>query len=307
MHTIKFVANHTGLSPHTIRSWERRYAVLSPDRTATNRRLYTVEDMEKLSLLHRAVLGGHSIGQIATLSVSELKGLLIEERTKESALPKQMASAAGAYIPHSYLEECLNAVERWDADALEYALTRAAAMLGTVAMLDQVMLPLLERIGEDWREGDVRPAQEHMASAVMRTFLGRTLAAFQPPAQAPRLIVTTPIRQLHELGALIAAVTAASEGWRVLYLGANLPAEEIAGAAYQSHAGAIALSIVYPPDDPTLAQELDTLRRSVGPEMSLLVGGRASANYTIALQSVGAIRITDMSALRRTLESLRVG
>ena len=70
MHTIKFVAIHTGISPHTIRAWERRYSALSPDRTATNRRLYSTTDIEKLSLLQRAVQAGHSIGQIANLAAT---------------------------------------------------------------------------------------------------------------------------------------------------------------------------------------------------------------------------------------------
>src|SRR5579871_2950965 len=84
MHTIKFVAQHTGLSAHTIRAWERRYAALSPERTATNRRLYSTDDMEKLSLLRRAVQAGHNIGQIARLSLSDLQRLLAQNEALEA-------------------------------------------------------------------------------------------------------------------------------------------------------------------------------------------------------------------------------
>src|SRR5579871_1811614 len=162
MHTIKFVAQHTGLSAHTIRAWERRYAALSPERTATNRRLYSTDDMEKLSLLRRAVQAGHNIGQIARLSLSDLQRLLAQNEALEAE------KAPAKFLP---LEECLRAVEQLDAAALEYALTRAAAMLGTLVMIDQVALPLLQRIGERWREGEVRVAHEHMASAIVRTYL----------------------------------------------------------------------------------------------------------------------------------------
>ena len=69
MHNIKYVSRITGLSPHTIRAWERRYTALSPDRTDTNRRLYSEEDVEKLLLLARGIQHGHSIGRIANLSL----------------------------------------------------------------------------------------------------------------------------------------------------------------------------------------------------------------------------------------------
>lgn len=294
MHTIKFAARHTGLSQHTIRAWERRYTAIAPDRTATNRRLYSIEDIEKLSLLHRAVQAGHSIGQVAHLSIPELQRLFADAPAAE---PESQ--------PSPYMEECLRAVERLDAQGMEDALARAAALLGAAALIDRVLLPLLQSIGERWREGDVRTAHEHMASAIVRTFLGRMLDAFQPPALAPRLIVTTPAGQLHELGALIAAVTAASEGWRVLYLGPNLPSEEIAGAAHQAGARAVALSIVYPPDDPRLGQEIVSLRKHLGQEIPILAGGRAAAAYRDALNSIQAIHIPDMPTMRTELEGLR--
>jgi DNA-binding transcriptional MerR regulator/methylmalonyl-CoA mutase cobalamin-binding subunit len=305
MVTIQFAARHAGLSPHTIRAWEQRYAALAPDRTSTNRRLYSGEDLDKLALLNRAVQAGHRIGQIAALSISELQSLLSDLRTSGTlqSAPAVVATAATASLP--YLEECLQAVAELDGKALEYGLTRAAAKLGAAAMIDQVALPLLRRIGESWRDGETRPAHEHMATAMIRTFLGNTLASFQPSALAPRLIVTTPVGQLHELGALIAAITAASEGWKALYLGPNLPAEEIAGALHQTRAEAVALSIVYPPDDPRIQHELGALRKHLGQTTPIFVGGNAAADYRPALHAISAIHTEDMPAFRVALEVLR--
>lgn len=303
MHTIKFAAQHTGLSQHTIRAWERRYAALSPDRTATNRRLYSESDMEKLILLRGAVEAGHSIGQIAGLSIGELQRLALLGTSPKADLDVKAAASNKSSIP--YLDECLLAVEQLDAMGLEDTLRRAAAMLGVASLIDQVLLPLLNSIGERWREGEVRPAHEHVATAIVRTFLGRMLDAFQPAAQAPLLIVTTPIGQIHELGALIVAVTAASAGWRVMYMGPNLPAEEIAGAARQSGAKAVALSIVYPPDDPRLDQEIIGLRKYLGQNFPILAGGRAAVAYRDTLESIRAIHISEIQILRTELEALR--
>jgi methanogenic corrinoid protein MtbC1 len=99
-----------------------------------------------------------------------------------------------------------------------------------------VIVSLLHRVGERWYEGSLRIAQEHLASAVVRGFLGSQREVFDYPETAPTLVVTTPAGQLHELGALVVATAAASEGWRATYLGPNLPAEEIAGAAEQDEA-----------------------------------------------------------------------
>ena len=304
MHTIKFVAQHTGLSQHTIRAWERRYAALSPERTATNRRLYTVEDVQKLRLLQKAVQEGHSIGQIAALPITSLQLLVSESKSAVEAAASPLDPGKTGNAP-VFLDDCMNAVERLDAEALDVSLSRAAALLGAMPAIEHVILPMLTRIGESWREGGIRPAQEHMATAVVRTFLGRTLSDFEPNMHAPLLVVTTPVGQLHELGALIAGVTAASEGWRVLYLGPNLPAEEIAGAALQSGAKAIALSIVHPPDDSRIWQELASLRKFTGEGLAIFAGGRASEVYSVRLASIGASHILDLQGLRLELEALR--
>ena len=306
MHPIKFVANYTGLSQHTIRAWERRYSALSPERTSTNRRLYSEHDLKKLFLLQQAVQAGHSIGQIASLPLLELECLVaIRKSLQPGPSGATPVSAAATQQGVPYLDECLSAVERLDAQGLEDTLARAAALLGSAALIDRVLQPLLYSIGERWREGEVRPAHEHMASAIVRTFLGRMLDAFQPDAPAPRLVVTTPVGQIHELGALVAAVTAASEGWRVLYLGPNLPAEEIAGAAHQASARAVVLSIVYPPDDPRMDQEMVALRKFLGQEMPIIVGGRSATAYKAVLESIRAVSITDAHIFRTELEALR--
>ena len=75
-HPIRVVARRTGLTSHVIRVWEKRYGAVSPLRTPTNRRLYSDRDVERLQLLHRAILAGHSIGQIAQLPNERLRALV---------------------------------------------------------------------------------------------------------------------------------------------------------------------------------------------------------------------------------------
>jgi DNA-binding transcriptional MerR regulator/methylmalonyl-CoA mutase cobalamin-binding subunit len=299
-YTIQKAALQAGLTPHVLRAWERRYAALTPQRTPSNRRLYTDKDIERLSLLRQTVQSGHNIGRVVGLPSEELRRLIAEASALDSA--NEVTPSPTSASP---LDEGLRAIDKLDAWALERYLARSASSLGTAVLIDQVVVPLLKYLGEGWREGSVRIANEHMASVVLRTHLLRTLGSFQPPAPAPCLVVTTPAGQHHEFGALLVAVTAALEGWRVLYLGTNLPAEEIAGAVQRSGAIAVGLSIVYPPDDPLLSEELRTLRRCLGDEVLILASGREAAAYRHALRAISAVMPDDLHGLRVELEAVR--
>ena len=163
----------------------------------------------------------------------------------------------------------------------------------------------MEEIGEHWRKGLIRISHEHIASHTIRTFLGGILSSANPHPSAPGVVVTTPADQWHDVGALVLAVAAASEGWDVTYLGANLPAEEIAGAARTKGAKCVILSIVYPEDDPGVAKEIAKLRRALPDNVYIISGGRASAGYGDALEKADAIRVESIYDLRTTLESIR--
>lgn len=132
--------------------------------------------------------------------------------------------------------------------------------------------------GDDIRLGDFGVIYHDLdlASAVVRTSLGNLRRGFGPTSSAPSLVVATPTAQMHELGALIVAMIAASDRWRVTYLGPSLPAEEIAGAAHQSQARAVALSLVYPGDDPFLRGQLVKLPAGVSR------GGHAPGRWAVS-------------------------
>ena len=308
-HPIKVVVRRTGLSAHVIRVWEKRYGAVEPARTETNRRLYSDEDIARLVCLQQAVQAGHGIGRIARLPTEELEKLVRADR-EAAASARVRTSGEGEEEEGSgdrgeFLERALAAVNRLDAAALEEQLAGASVALSQRALVEEVVQPLMERIGRLWREGDLRAADEHMATAAVRSFVGNMRGAFQVPEAAPRAVATTPAGQLHELGALLASIAAASEGWNSTFLGPNLPAEEIAGAAAKTGAGAVLLSIVYPGDDPRLGGELVRLRRLLGDEVALLAGGRAAAQYGPFLDQAGAVTLASLEDLRDSLSRLR--
>jgi len=320
-HPIGVVARRTGLKPDLIRAWERRYSAVEPSRSSTRRRFYTDEDIERLRLLRDATREGRAISQVANLSDQELRGLIAEDRAETAAPSPAPGSAAGpapgarpavgetaaSEAADRILQASLAAVRRLDPHELERQLERGSVALSRFHLLQSVLVPLLHGIGDLWQEGTLRPAHEHMASSVVRSFVGNMHGAHHTREGAPHLVVTTPARQHHELGALIVAATAASEGWNVTYLGPDLPAEEIAAAVQQKGALAVALSVTYPPDDPILADELRRLRRLLGPGVTVFVGGRCAEAYGGVLEEIEASHGLEIQELRQHLERLRSG
>ena len=302
-HPIKVVVRRTGLSAHVIRVWEKRYQAVEPARTETNRRLYSDEDIARLQWLQQAVQAGHSIGRITHLSTPELVKLVSAEQMIAPLAQKPTDGTDSD--PGEFLARALAAVRELDAVALEEQLVRASIALSQRHLLEDVVQPLMERIGQMWHEGTLRIADEHLASAVVRSFIGNLRASFQVSATAPHIVATTPAGQLHEMGALLASVVATSEGWNSTFLGPNLPAEEIAGAVAQKGAKAVLLSIVYPSDDPYLGGELVKLHRLLGDDIALLAGGRAAQQYRPFLAQAGAVTLANLSDLRDSLNSLR--
>jgi methylmalonyl-CoA mutase cobalamin-binding subunit len=184
-------------------------------------------------------------------------------------------------------------------------LERSSLDLSQPRLLDEVLVPLIHQIGELWENGTLRIAHEHMASVVVRSFLTNLQTGFSPSPTAPAIVVCTPPRQIHELGALLVTATAASEGWRVFYLGLDCPIEEIAAVVLLKRASAVALSIVYPNDDPYLSSDLRKLRRLVGDELLLLVGGRSAIGYSDVLKEIAATYASDMKEVRQHLRLQR--
>jgi methylmalonyl-CoA mutase cobalamin-binding subunit len=142
---------------------------------------------------------------------------------------------------------------------------------------------------------------------VIRTFLGHSSRALAIHPAAPALLVTTPAGQLHELGAVMVAACASAHGWRVVYLGPSLPADEIVGAARQSGVRAVALSLVHPEDDPGIPEELARLRRLLPHEVAILAGGRACGSYRRALEGIGATQCGSLDSFALALDQLRQG
>ena len=312
---VRLVSVRTGLSPHVLRAWERRYGVVSPTRTEGGQRLYSDLDVERLVRLRRLTDRGHAIRRIATLPLAQLARMDEEaaaEQDRDASLEGPAAGADEAIQVragkvHDAIAAAMQATARLDAVELQAVLERAAVTLGVPVFIDEVVAPTLGRIGHGWAERKVSVAQEHMATAVFRRVLGWLYRVYEVRDAAPRLVVATPPRQVHELGALMVAASAAAEGWSVTYLGADLPVADLVTASRATAARAVAISAVYVPQGDDLLAALREIRAGLPEEVPLLVGGAATPEIRSEAAAEGALVLDTLAELRALLRRLATG
>src|SRR5688572_7340263 len=269
-HPIAVVAERTGLTQDVIRVWERRYGAVEPARGKGGQRLYTDADVERLHLLNRASDAGRSIGQIARLPTSDLARMVDEDVAAREA---RTSSSMESIDADELIDVALGYTRSLASAALEDHLRRAESLLGLTAFIERVAGPLLRRVGDEWHAGRLTPGQEHLASSIIQDILVAKMRAFSERDGAPRVLVATPAGERHAIGAVLVGAAAALHGWNVLYLGADLPAAEIAAAAVAADVTMVAVSIVYVDDRRRMLGEMRSLRERLPGTIALVVGG----------------------------------
>lgn len=256
---LRAAARLTGLSPEVLRAWERRHGVVHPLRTPGGTRRYRASDLERLRLIKAAVDAGHRIGQVARLSPAEL-----ETRVAVASAPR----ATG-------LDEVLAALEKLDAAEVQRLLSLQLSALGPVRFAREFALPLVCEIGERWASERLGIASEHLASAVLRSMLGSALTPGAASRLGPRIVFATLSGERHEIGLQMAALTAMGAGANPIYLGAEVPVEDLLAAVEESGARVLALSVVTPPPASS-GRAIGAIRGGLRDEVRLWIGGSGS-------------------------------
>jgi MerR family transcriptional regulator, light-induced transcriptional regulator len=301
-HPIGVVAERTGLTPDVLRVWERRYSVVDPSRSTGGQRVYSDADIERLSLLRRATQGGHGISHVASLSKSRLEELV---REIEEARHKPTRQSADSIESQGTISKAIELAEALDPNGLELLLKRNVARYGLVAFIDSIAAPFLRTIGDRWHSGMLTVSQEHFATAVVQRVVTETAPLLTAADGGPAIVIGTLEGERHANGALMAAATAASEGWRVIYLGADLPAGEIADTAMRARARAIGISVVLAERKTRAKADLRHLAESVVPGTTILVGGTGSKELRGSLPGSETVFVESMDELRAELAAMK--
>jgi DNA-binding transcriptional MerR regulator len=289
---LRTAARLTGLSPEVLRAWERRHGVVQPLRTPGGTRRYSAADLERLRLVKAAVDAGHRIGQVAQLDLAELK----------------RRSAVAEARPDSYLDEILAALDHLDDASSQRLLSLQLSAMGPARFARQVALPLVHEIGERWANGRMGIAPEHMASGILRSLLGSALQPTASSLMGPRIVFATPTGERHELGLLMAALTALGAGANPLYLGLELPVEELLAAVEGANAAALALSLVTIPAAQA-TRTLGALRGGMADEVRIWLGGSGARDLELprAVEYIESLEDLERQVVLLGLESTNAG
>lgn len=294
MFPVKAAADLSGLTPETLRAWERRHAAVVPHRDDRGRRLYDAAMVERLARLHRLTARGHPIRDLAALDDPALDRLLEETR--------QTGYGGVGELP----ARMLDAVADYRVDAFDRDLTVAIATLPVPVLVARVVTPLLREVGARWADGRLSIAQERLVSSLLRSRLLSVLNQ-HPRERQPRLLFATLPGEPHELGLLGAALHAHEAGAPVLYLGTQLPARELARVAARLDAVGVAISSIDPAQAPATLASLRILDEALPAGLPVWLGG-ANARYLAEALSLPRIRaITDPEALARLVRRLPRG
>jgi len=293
MYSIKAVAQATGLTVETLRAWERRYGVVVPNRDEGGRRVYRAEDVLRLRRLREATERGHPIGRLAGLSDDGLASLLDE------STDRRVRAASNAFV-----ERILESAQRFRTAECEQALTLAIAMLPPLQLVSEVLQPLLREVGERWHRGELAISQERLVSTIVRRNVGLMLDTYDRSARRAAVVFATLPGERHELGLLMSAMVCASRGFKVHYLGIDLPPGEIARFARESGAVGVALSVVLQDRLADLPAQLRELASGLPESAQVWLGGSSARVLARDQLPPNCVVLQDGAELEQRLEMM---
>ena len=279
MYTIKRAAELTGISVATLRAWERRYGVVSPQRSDGGYRLYGPEDVRALAIMNSLVNEGWSAREAAAETTRRLSSRDAAGREapfgrgdREVRGGRVAPLRPGGRYQSEDAEAFIRAAERLDS-ASATAVLDARFALGTFEhVVDDWLMPTLALVGEAWAHGRLTVAGEHLVSYAVQRRLAAAYEAASGRADGPTLLIGLPPGARHELGLLAFAVAARRAGFATVYVGADLPVEDWLRAIEARRAAGMVMAVPRNIDIATAQEIVDTVSRT-HPEVVIGLGG----------------------------------
>ncbi len=257
MYTIKLAAQITRVPEASLRAWERRYGVVSPDRNDAGYRLYGQEDLAVISTMRRLLDEGWSPAAAAdALRSGAIPAVL--DRADDTDHPVTEGDPAQPQAA-SHTQDFLRAAAQLDIAGIDACLDAGFALGSFEHVVDSWLFPALEALGESWARGEIDVAGEHAAAHAVHRRLAAAFDAAGSRSRGAAVVVGLPSGSMHELGALAFATAARRRGMNVLYLGANVPVGSWETAVHSHAARAVVLAVVTPQDRPAAMAVADRL------------------------------------------------
>lgn len=264
--TIKDLENLSGIKAHTIRIWEQRYAFLKPQRTDTNIRVYSCDELK--TVLNIALLNkyGFKISHINKMSDDEISQKLVSLTDIQAQQEKLINDLVGNMID-------------MDVDGFERTLNKYIQAKGIERTIHHLIFPFLERIGILWQTNHINPAQEHLVTNIIRQKIMVGIDNTDPVISSSKTVLLfLPEGEHHELGLLYMYYLLKGRGVRVLYLGANVPNKDVQFVAKTKNPRHLYTHITCLPNNFKIEKYLNQLSEQV-PDIPLVVSGQLAKSH----------------------------
>jgi DNA-binding transcriptional MerR regulator/methylmalonyl-CoA mutase cobalamin-binding subunit len=270
--SIGALSKATGIPKETIRTWERRYGFPNPSRNSAGHRAYQIKTVEHLRLISRALSAGHRPANVVGEDIDTLRAMLEQTGALES---DDAATGATDDAPPQgeWLEDWIAAAKQLDGEQLEMYFRRSWNELGGLKFLTERARTFLNALGDAWADGRLEVLHEHFTSERLRDFLTSKWRPLSDRASGPKVVCATLPGEHHILGLHMAAVIMAMAGCQPVFLGADTPLADIAGAARQEDCVAVLLSVSVAADSATTQRSLNSLRLALDPGVDMIIGG----------------------------------
>jgi methanogenic corrinoid protein MtbC1 len=243
-YNLKVVLKETGLAADTLRAWERRYRLPTPERTAGGHRLYSQRDIETIKWLTKRQAEGLSISRAVDMwneqlasGTDPLAGATSTASASPLAVPPVSADSNLAALRADWIKACTD----FDEVIAEQILNQAFSVFPIESVCTEVIQKGMSDIGNLWYENKLSVQQEHFASSLAMRRLDALLSAAPPPTRKETILVGCPANEWHTFTPLLMSLLLRRRGYKIIYLGANVPADRFAETVKDTRADLVLL------------------------------------------------------------------
>ncbi len=258
------LSRRSGVSPEVLRAWERRYHLFSPGRSEGGFRLYSASDIVRIGAMKRLIS----------------EGLAASEAARQVRLEPTPGAMGPSLVPSPLLEQRLTgfraALLSFDESESQAVIDRLLLELDVETVMRHLFLPVLQDIGQLWREGRLTVAQEHFASNLIRRRLGGFARAWNEGTGSTALLACPP-EEDHDIPLMMFGIALANRGWRITYLGARTPIDDLVRTVKRITPACVVLAS---PDSQTFDAVAATLHK-MAKDIRIAIGG-AGATQEVA-------------------------
>lgn len=305
----KAVVQQTGITAPTLRAWERRYLILSPERASNDYRLYSERDIAVIRWLKDRVDTGMSISQAVAL----LRHLEKEDGERERTVPPAQEPDANVeidgpptiYSMSSVQERLLAAFSAFDETTASRLMASMLAIYPIEQLCAELITPTLWEIGRRWEQGEVSVTIEHFASAFFHGVLTNLFHATPINKEQPLVMICCAPGEAHELAPLMLALLLRRAGLRVAFLGQNIEIASFFQTARQLSPALICISMTLADFIEGTAELGQKLQHLPQPRPLFIFGGQAFEQHTDLIERVSGVYVDgDMQTIIATLRRM---